>query len=150
MNSALDDFNAEMDFNVEEAELKVLIVLTFDGQEYPVNGIYSHAWKRLEKDGRLDPGSPMLIPSVVITTKTLRGLGIGPNDYKGLTVTVNGEEMSVDSYEDANPVRLFLKSDLYELPDPEPDDPEPPVDPDPNPDPDPDPDPYPDWGDPEP
>ena len=136
--SALDDFNAEMDFNVAEAEFSQTFVVVFNGVRLSVTGIVSNAWKREEKDGRLDPGSPMLIPSVVVPISTLRLAGITAELYKSLKVEIGGVEMGVVSYEDGNPVRLFLKSDSASDPEPEPDaEPEPTPEPEPEPDPEP-------------
>ena len=140
--SVLDDFDAEMDFNVAEGEFSPEggFVIIFNGVRLPVNGIVSNAWKRLETDGRLDPGSPMLIPSVVVPISTLRLAGITAELYKSLKVEIGGVEMGVVSYEDGNPVRLFLKSDSAPDEDPEPDL-EPDATPEPEPDPEPDPEP---------
>ncbi len=142
--SVLDDFNAEMDFNVEGAEFTESFSVRYGIDEFEVDGVVSHAWKRKESDGRLDPVTPMLIPSVLIPRKIMIARGITDSEYVDLVVIVDGEEMTVASYEDTNPVRLFLKSDYYdqpeyEDPDPEPE-PDPPVDPDPEPDPEPLPD----------
>lgn len=137
---ALDDFNAEMDFNVSEGEFSPEggFTIIFNGVRIPVNGIVSNAWKRLETDGRLDPGSPMLISSVVVPIGTLRSVGITAELYKSLKVEIGGVEMGVVSYEDGNPVRLFLKSDSASDPEPEPDaEPEPTPEPEPEPDPEP-------------
>jgi hypothetical protein len=100
-----------------------------------VSGIVSNAWKREEKDGRLDPGSPMLIPSVVVPIGTLRLAGITADLYKSLKVEIDGVEYGIISYEDGNPVRLFLKADSAVEPDPEPDEPETEPEPDPEPEP---------------
>lgn len=136
--TALDDFDAEMDFNVSEAEFTRTFVLIFGSVRISVSGIVSNAWKRLETDGRLDPGSPMLIPSVVIPIGALRTNGITAELYKSLKVEIGGVEMGVVSYEDGNPVRLFLKSDSASDPEPEPDaEPEPTPEPEPEPDPEP-------------
>ena len=138
--SALDDFNAEMDFNVAEAEFSQTFVVVFNGVRLSVTGIVSNAWKREEKDGRLDPGSPMLIPSVVVPISTLRLAGITAELYKSLKVEIGGVEMGVVSYEDGNPVRLFLKSDSASDPEPEPyAEPEPTPEPEPETEPDPEP-----------
>lgn len=135
--SALDDFNAEMDFNVASAEFAQTFTLVFNGVRLSVTGIVSNAWKRLETDGRLDPGSPMLIMSVVVPIGTLRSVGITADKYKSLKVEIDGAELGVISYEDGNPVRLFLKSDSASEPEPEPEDDEPVAEPDPEPDPEP-------------
>ena len=135
--SALDDFNAEMDFNVSEAEFSRTFVVVFNGVRLSVAGIVSNAWKREEKDGRLDPGSPMLIPSVVVPVGTLRAAGITAELYKSLKIENEGSEYEVVSYEDGNPVRLFLKPDSAEEPEPEPDEDEPVPETDPTPEPEP-------------
>jgi len=139
--TALDDFNAEMDFNVSEGEFSPDggFVIIYNGVRLSVNGIVSKAWKRLETDGRLDPGSPMLISSVVVPIGTLRSVGITAELYKSLKVEIDGSELGVISYEDGNPVRLFLKSDSASDPEPEPEDDEPVAEPDPEPDPEPEP-----------
>ena len=100
--TALDDFNAEMDFNVSEGEFspKGGFVIVYNGVRLSVNGIVSKAWKRLETDGRLDPGSPMLISSVVVPIGTLRSAGITAELYKSLKVEIDGSELGVISYED--------------------------------------------------
>lgn len=137
--TALDDFNAEMDFNVREGEFSPEggFTIIFNGVRIPVNGIVSKAWKRLETDGRLDPGSPMLIPSVVLPIGTLRMAGITAEKYKSLKVEADGAEFGVISYEDGNPVRLFLKSDSASEPEPEPETGEPEPEPEPEPSPEP-------------
>ncbi len=132
---ALDDFNAEMDFNVASAEFGQTFIVVFNGARLSVTGIVSKAWKRLETDGRLDPGSPMLIPSVVVPISTLRSQGITADKYKSLKVEYEGAEFGVTSYEDGNPVRLFLKSDSASEPEPEPETGEPEPEPEPSPEP---------------
>lgn len=141
--TALDDFNAEMDFNVAEAEFSRTFVVVFNSVRLSVTGIVSNAWKREEKDGRLDPGSPMLIPSVVVPVGTLRAAGITAELYKSLKIENEGSEYEVISYEDGNPVRLFLKPDSAEEPEPEPDEDEPVPETDPTPEPEPEPEPEP-------
>ena len=135
--TALDDFDAEMDYNVSEGEFSPEggFVIIFNGVRLLINGIVSKAWKREEKDGRLDPGSPMLITSVVVPISTLRSAGITADLYKSIRVEIDGAELGVTSYEDGNPVRLFLKSNSATDPEPEPE----PTDPAPDPDPDPEP-----------
>lgn len=141
--SALDDFDAEMDFNVASAEFAQIFTLVFNGVRLSVTGIVSNAWKREEKDGRLDPGSPMLIPSVVVPISTLRLAGITADRYKSLRIESEGSEYEVVSYEDGNPVRLFLKPDSADEPEPEEQEPVPETDPAPEPDPIPEPEPDP-------
>lgn len=136
--SALDDFNAEMDFNVSKAEFSRTFAVVFNGVRLSVAGIVSNAWKREEKDGRLDPGSPMLIPSVVVPKSTLRLAGITADKYKSLRIESEGSEYEVVSYGGSNPVRLFLKPDTAEEPEPE-QEPTPEVDPTPEPEPEPEP-----------
>lgn len=139
MRSALSGFDAEMDYNVGEAEFsRPEIVVIHQGREIKFSGIESEAWKRKESDGRLDPGSPMLIPSVVIPRSALRREGIEQDQYHSLVVVVGDERLGVISYEGGNPVRLFLKTDTSELPEhdyPELDDPPETDNPEPDPEP---------------
>lgn len=136
--SVLDDFDEEMNFNVSNGEFSQSFTIMYGTVQIPLSGIASNAWKREEKDGRLDPASPMLIPSVVVPLVTLRGYGITVDKYKSLKVSVGGYEYGVVSYEDTNPVRLFLKSDSTSEPEPEPEgggDVEPTPEPEPEPEP---------------
>lgn len=141
--SVLDDFNAEMDFNVGSAEFAQTFAIIYGGQRTDVDGIVSYAWKRKETDGRLDPGSPMSIPSVVVPIGVLRSMGITEGLYESLKVEDAGVEYGVISYENTNPVRLFLKSDSGSEPEPEPDENEPVPEPEPEPIPEPEPEPEP-------
>jgi len=125
--NALADFNAMMDFNVGDAEVSEKITVIHNSVEYEVSGIISDAWKREERDGRLDPKTPMLIKSVLIPSSVMHALGL--TSYGQLKVRLDGVDYEVVSYTDDITVRLFLKGGDWGDP-PDPDFPDPPDEPD--------------------
>lgn len=135
MSSALDDFRKEMEFNIGGAELaesftlirssQCLSVVSPVGyigsveQEVPVTGIFSDAWKREEKDGKLSPERPAWTPSIIVPLYKLLEAGISPAEYDTLKVRRKDSLYSVMSHAGADPVRFFLKgSDGVYEPDP--------------------------------
>lgn len=131
--SALDDFRKEMEFNIGGAEIadgftlvrgtQSISVVSVVGYEetatesIPVTGIYSDAWKREEKDGKLSPERPSWMPSVVIPLYRFLEAGISPAEYEMLKVVRGDVTYTVISHAGSDPVRLFLKSGTEEYTD---------------------------------
>lgn len=123
--SALDDFRKEMEFNIGDAELSEGFTLVRGSQSVsivsvvgysntvteskPATGMFSDAWKREEKDGKLSPERPSWMPSVVIPLYKLLEAGISPAEYEMLKVVRGDITYSVVSHAGSDPVRLFLK-----------------------------------------